>query len=371
MAEVGDIVGHLKIDLSDWQRGLQTAQQQLAQVQSILCNKVFLVRPGRSGSPWQMWVRLRPRWARNCVLLGQSATQIGQQVQQAALAAAAGLQQAQTAAQGLGSVWQTALSVAGGIGIATTIAGIANGLKSLATEAIQALRAWKPPGTVYRPSGGCAGSHYAPKSLSHGPAPRRRVWYTGNQLSRFDAATQGTTLEGAKAQRVFEQITTGMRAMGSSSEQVGRALMALQQMVCKGIVCQEELRQQLSEALPGNIIAARAFGVTTQEMNKMIEKGMEATWFVQTFANQVEREFAGKATTATNTLASAWQRFGNELEQFKGALAGGDWSDQLRDLANWAASFSPPCARPVELQQERMGGAAPAIPPEMARTAHP
>ena len=38
----------------------------------------------------------------------------------------------------------------------------------------------------------------------------------------------------------------------------------------------------------------------------MIEKGMEATSFVQTFANQFEREFGGKATTATNTLTAAW-----------------------------------------------------------------
>ena len=62
----------------------------------------------------------------------------------------------------------------------------------------------------------------------------------------------------------------------------------------------------------------------------MIEKGLESTSFVQiAFGNQVEHEFGGKAATATNTLTSAWQRLVNELEQFKGALAGGELVGQL------------------------------------------
>ena len=153
-----------------------------------------------------------------------------------------------------------------------------------------------------------------------------------------------------------------MRGMGASSEQVGRALLALQQMVGKGVVSQEELRQQLGEALPGATqIAARAFGVTTQEMNKMIEKGMEATGFVQTFANQVEREFGGKAAVATNTLTAAWQRFSNELEQFSGALAGSALVGQLRDLANWSATLLETIRKAQAERERAAGGATPTL----------
>ena len=67
----------------------------------------------------------------------------------------------------------------------------------------------------------------------------------------------------------------------------------------------------MSEALPGSMnIAARALGTTTQELTTLIEKGIDATTFVQAFGDQVEKEFGGKAATATNTLASAWQRLG-------------------------------------------------------------
>ena len=90
--------------------------------------------------------------------------------------------------------------------------------------------------------------------------------------------------------------------------------------------------------VPSNI-AARALGVTTQELNKMIEKGMDGGEVRPAFGNQFQQEFGSKAAAATNTLTSAWQRFSNELEQFKGALAGEELIGRLRELANWAARF--------------------------------
>ena len=394
MAEVGDIVGHLRIDTSAWQQGLRQAEQQLAQFaqqitrltsqlnqfstafqQALTQNQQGLAAlPQRAQQASQSFQQFNTQVNQT----NQAFTVVNQTVQQFNTHLAAttnnvnnvrqGLQQAQGAASGFGSVWQGALSVAGGLGIVTSITGIVSGLKSLATEALQAASRMETLRAQFTALQGEARAGVTLQGLFT-TAQRLGVEFgtLANAFRQFDAATQGTALEGAKAQRVFEQITTGMRAMGASSEQVGRALLALQQMVGKGVVSQEELRQQLSEALPGATnIAARAFGVTTQEMNKMIEKGMEATSFVQTFANQVEREFAGKATTATNTLASAWQRFSNELEQFKGSLAGGELVGQLRDLANWAAQFLATMRQTRELQQERMGGAAPVIPPEMA-----
>ena len=283
-----------------------------------------------------------------------------------------GLQQAQGAASGFGSVWQGALSVAGGLGIVTSISGIVSGLKSLATEAVQAASRMESLRAQFT----------ALQGASQGAATLSNLFNTAQRLGaefgslanafrQFDAATRGTVLEGARAQHVFEQIRTGMAGMGATSEQATRGLLALQQMVSKGIVSQEELRQQLSEAIPGAVnIAARAFGVTTQEMNKMIEKGMEATSFVQTFANQFEREFGGKAATATNTLTAAWVRFGNELEQLKASLVGGELANQLRTLTNTATTFLETLRKTRETQQADLGGPAPALPRDLegART---
>ena len=78
------------------------------------------------------------------------------------------------------------------------------------------------------------------------------------------AATRGTALQGEDTRKVFVALSSASRAYGLSSEQTSRALQAMQQIISKGKVSQEELRQQLGEALPGaSQIAARAFGVTT------------------------------------------------------------------------------------------------------------
>ena len=199
----------------------------------------------------------------------------------------------------------------GGSGDCHVISGIVSGLKSLATEAIQAASNMERLRAQFTALQG-AGQGAVTLANLFTTAQRLGVEFgtLANAYRQFTAATQGTALEGGRGARVFEQIVTGMTAMGASTEQIGRALTGLQQIISKGTVSQEELRGQIGDALPGALnIAARAFGVTTQELNKMIEKGQESTQFVVAFANQVEREFGGKAATATNTLAAAWQRF--------------------------------------------------------------
>ena len=407
----GDVVAKLRIDASDWQRGLQQAQQQLAQfsqqahgaarpaaqaqAQAARAALQAQVQAGRealqaaqhAAQAQTQAVRqagqAQTQAARSALQAqtqaGREALQAAQQRFQAETQAArqafqaqqhaaqqAAQAQAQVARQ-TSSAWQTMLQIAGGIGIATSLSAIVSGLTSVATAAVQAAARME---TLRAQFTALQGEGRAAVTLQTLFATAQRLGVEFGTLATafrgFDAATQGTAIEGAKAQRVFEQITTGMRGMGASSEQVGRALLALQQMVSKGTVSQEELRQQLGEALPGAMgIAARAIGVTTQELNKMIEKGQESTGFVVAFANQVEREFGGKAATATNTLASAWQRFANELEQFKGSLAGGELVGQLRDLANWAAKFLETVRQGRELRDEALGGPARSMPYEM------
>src|SRR4030095_14480758 len=107
----------------------------------------------------------------------------------------------------------------------------------------------------------------------------------------LSAATRGTALEGQDTQRLFTALAASSRTLGLSSEQTGRAMTAFQQIISKGKVSQEELRQQLGEALPGAMqIAARAFGVTTAELDRMITRGLDATEFVRRFTRQLQTE---------------------------------------------------------------------------------
>ena len=238
---VGDITARLRIDSTDWQRGLQQAQQQLAQfaqqMQRSLTNVTLRIDTAAFARSLQQAqqqltafttqqrqlssVRLQIDMTAFTAGLQQATQQLQQfntqlttitthlnQVRQ-------GLQQAQGTASGFGTILQGALSVAGGLGIATSISGIVMGLKSLATEAVQAAARMEALRAQFTALQGEARAAVTLQGLFT-TAQRLGVEFgtLATAFRQFDAATQGTALEGDKAQRVFEQITTGMRGMG-------------------------------------------------------------------------------------------------------------------------------------------------------------
>lgn len=107
------------------------------------------------------------------------------------------------------------------------------------------------------------------------------------------ASTNGTVLAGQKTKDIWLGLVTAGTALGTSDEKRARALEAVSQMASKVVVSQEELRGQLSEALPGSLqVAERAMGLTTQEFNKLVESGkLLATDFLPKFAAQLQKEF--------------------------------------------------------------------------------
>ncbi|NCC29742.1 MAG: hypothetical protein EOM22_16770, partial [Gammaproteobacteria bacterium] len=90
----------------------------------------------------------------------------------------------------------------------------------------------------------------------------------------LSAAAKGTTLEGARARDIFEAVSLAMTKLGKTSADTEGALLAIEQMISKGKVSAEELRNQLGERLPGAFqAAASAMGVTTVELDKMLSTG--------------------------------------------------------------------------------------------------
>lgn len=135
------------------------------------------------------------------------------------------------------------------------------------------------------------------------------------------AAARGTTLEGQRARDVFESVTKAIIATGGSAEQVDGALLAVEQIISKGNVSAEELRGQLGERLPGAFqIAARAMGVTTAELDKMLQKGeVVSTDFLPKFAAQLGKELPSNLQTAD----AAFQRFQTALDDIAASTADG------------------------------------------------
>ena len=411
MADIslGDVTARLSVDLSQWQRGLQQAQQQLGQFQRSVTQQVQQ-GVSQTAQASRADVQLRLAAIREQMQAARQAAQAHLQIerqsstarlQAAQQASAAGLQaarqastaaiqaarqasaeriaaaraagqaevlefrrsteaarqaareQAQAARQaaqvqraaaaggGGGGFGQQALAVAGGIGIATSIGGITAAMVSFGQSVVkvgtdlQQLRA-----SLANVAGGITQGQQAFTFITD-TANRYGLSLTtlAQSYRSLTAATRGTALEGEGTQRLFTAISAASRTLGLSSEQTGRALVAFQQIISKGKVSQEELRQQLGEALPGAMqVAARAFGVTTAQLDAMITKGLDATEFVRRFTAQLEREMP-QGAKGVETAAMAFNRLGNEILLLKEKIAQSGLLAFLTSAASGAATL--------------------------------
>jgi tape measure domain-containing protein len=138
----------------------------------------------------------------------------------------------------------------------------------------------------------------------------------------FSAATRGTYLEGIKADKIFSSFSKAFAALGTSSATAERGLMAIQQMVSKGKVSAEELRQQLGEALPGAMkLFADALGVSTAELDKMLKDGkVLATDVLPKVAEGLEKIYGDRAQRNLETMGGSWTNVTNQVKFFLDSL---------------------------------------------------
>ena len=157
--------------------------------------------------------------------------------------------------------------------------------------------------------------------------------------SGFAAAAKGTALEGEAARQVFTAVAEAARVMGSSTDDTRGAFRALEQIMSKGTVQAEELRGQLGERLPGAFqIAARAMGVSTKELGRMLERGeVLADEFLPKFAAELRRSVAGALPEAVETAQAAFERLENRILDLKAAIAESGILDFFAALAAGAA----------------------------------
>jgi tape measure domain-containing protein len=155
------------------------------------------------------------------------------------------------------------------------------------------------------------------------------------QYLGFAAAAKGTALEGAKAREVFEAVAEAGTALGLRSEQIAESLLALQQMMSKGAVSAEEMRQQLGEHLYGALnIAARSIGLTTERFSELMERGLlPASKLLPAFAEQLRRELGGGAEDASNSARAAFARLENALLDLKLEFARSGFMDAIVEAA--------------------------------------
>lgn len=153
-----------------------------------------------------------------------------------------------------------------------------------------------------------------------------------DEFVKLTAATQGTAIEGQNTKAIFEAVANAMGMLGATSDRTQRAFMAIGQMASKNTVSMEELRLQLGEALPGAMqMAARAMGVTVEQLGEMVGRGeVLAADLLPKLAAEINKTFGDEPPDTTrqalinleNKLRLAYKAFGEtgSMDAFKEVL---------------------------------------------------
>ncbi|MCX7668886.1 MAG: tape measure protein, partial [Anaerolineae bacterium] len=136
------------------------------------------------------------------------------------------------------------------------------------------------------------------------------------EYSKFAIATKGTNLEGQKTRDIFLSVAEAARVNRNSQAEVQGVFTALTQIVSKGAVQMEELRQQLGDRLPGALqIMADGLNVSTAELIKMMEQGQVTSDALVPFAEELRKRFGGGLNEALNSTSANLGRLQNAAFQ--------------------------------------------------------
>lgn len=145
---------------------------------------------------------------------------------------------------------------------------------------------------------------------------------TSGAYQKFRAAASASSLTLEEQREIFLGVAEAASALRLSDQDTEGALRAIEQMVSKGKVSSEELRQQLGERLPGAVLlASQAMGMSERDFNKLLETGkIMATDMLPKLAVTLRAKFGKAAEEAGNTAAAAFTRADNEMLRLKDNL---------------------------------------------------
>jgi tape measure domain-containing protein len=150
-------------------------------------------------------------------------------------------------------------------------------------------------------------------------------------FTQLAASAKGTSLAGQGVRDIFTAVAEAATVLNLSAEQTHGTLYSVGQMMSKGTVMAEELRGQMGERLYGAFQdAAKAMGVSTVEMGKMLERGeVMATDFLPRFAATLREKFAGGVAEASKSARADLNRFHTELFRLKTDFAQSGFMDAV------------------------------------------
>ena len=143
------------------------------------------------------------------------------------------------------------------------------------------------------------------------------------EYAKLAAAGNSVNLQLETVNEIFIAAQEASRVFNLSVSDTEGVLKAFTQIISKGKITAEELRNQLGDRLPGAVgIFARALGKTTQELSVMLEKGqvLADDKTLQAVAKELRKTFARQIPAAARSLTAVLNRTKTALFEFSAAL---------------------------------------------------
>jgi tape measure domain-containing protein len=158
--------------------------------------------------------------------------------------------------------------------------------------------------------------------------------------SKFAIAAKGSGVSIENTRLIFEAFAEASRVAGLSTEDFEGSLKAVEQMMSKGQITAEELRQQLGDRLPGAFkLVADSVGVSVAELNKMLETGKVSSDYLVNVALQLKKINKDQLKNSTEQLVAAQGRLQSALQQFEIRIAKSGFADAYQRLLGTLTTF--------------------------------
>lgn len=164
---------------------------------------------------------------------------------------------------------------------------------------------------------------------------------TAASYRKLAAAANQSALQGQATKDIFLAIAEASTTLGLSAQDTEGSLFAVTQMISKGKVSAEELRRQLGERLPGAFnIMARALGVSTRELDRMLSAGEVMTEdALPAFAAELRKTFAPGLQDAMDSTRANLNRLATAWFEMKVAVGESGLITALTEATKWLTGF--------------------------------
>ena len=162
-------------------------------------------------------------------------------------------------------------------------------------------------------------------------------------FAKLSVAASLSGLKIGEIKEIYESVSEAARVYNLSADRTRLSFLAIEQMINKGKVSYEELRRQLGEQIPGAFqLAAKAMGVTTKELDKLLVKGEVYTEdFLPKFARALRESVADQLEEATTRGISNIARLRNATQKWFETFSN-------RELEEGLGNFSKELAKLIE-----------------------